>query len=203
MLLGHHPAAVAEIFGDAWPEPTDEDLALAWQPVDWVGINYYTRAVVRAAPDAWPDGSVRVRQPRSAYTEMDWEVYPQGLADTLAWFRDRYGPTPLYVTENGAAFHDYVDPEGGVDDEERVAFLDAHFRAASTAIEDGVDLRGYFVWSLMDNFEWAEGYSKRFGLVYVDYRSQERIPKQSARWFAGVIAANALAAQTPGAPIVV
>jgi beta-glucosidase len=97
-------------------------------------------------------------------------------------------------SKNGAAFHDYVDPEGGCDDEERVAFLHGHFAAAAEAIEAGVDLRGYFVWSLLDNFEWAEGYNLRFGIVYVDYRTQERIPKQSARWLQQVIAANALPA---------
>jgi beta-glucosidase len=194
MLLGHHPVAVAEIFGDAWPEPTDEDLALAWQPVDWVGINYYTRAVVRAAPDAWPDGSVRVRQPRSAYTEMDWEVYPQGLADTLAWFRDRYGPTPLYVTENGAAFYDPPTAGGAtLDDPLRVAYLRDHLRAVRGAIEDGVDVRGYYAWSLLDNFEWGHGYTKRFGIVHVDLETQRRTMKASARLYADVIRTNGAA----------
>ena len=99
-----------------------------------------------------------------------------------------YTDLPLYVTGNGAAFDDYVDPEGGVDDDERVAFLDGHLQAASEALADGVDLRGYFVWSLLDNFEWAEGYSKRFGIVYVDYRTQDRILKASAHWYRRLIA---------------
>lgn len=99
---------------------------------------------------------------------------------------------PLYITENGAAFHDYVDPEGDVDDEERVAYLDAHFRAAGEAVRQGVNLEGYMVWSLLDNFEWAEGYSKRFGLVYVDYPTQRRVPKSSARWYTEVIRRNGL-----------
>ena len=96
-------------------------------------------------------------------------------------------PLPLYITENGAAYHDYVDPEGDVDDYERIAYLRDHLDAAARAIEAGVDLRGYFCWSFLDNFEWAEGYQKRFGLVYVDYRTQQRIPKASAAYYASVI----------------
>jgi beta-glucosidase len=119
-------------------------------------------------------------------------VQPEGLTELLVGIREDYGEVPIYVTENGAAFYDYSDPEGGVDDEERVRFLEAHFAAAQKAIERGVDLRGYFVWSLLDNFEWAEGYSKRFGIVYVDYPTQRRIPKMSARWYSGVIARNGL-----------
>ncbi len=105
-----------------------------------------------------------------------------------------YGDFPLYITENGAAFYDYVDPDGLVNDTERVDYLRAHLAAAHAAIAQGVDLRGYFVWSLLDNFEWAEGYSKRFGLVYTDYRTQERIPKASAHFYREVISANALRA---------
>jgi beta-glucosidase len=115
------------------------------------------------------------------------------LTELLVRLANEYPRLPLYVTENGAAFHDYVDPEGGVDDEERIAFLDGHFRAAHAALSSGVDLRGYFVWSLLDNFEWAQGYSKRFGLIYVEYGTQRRVPKSSAAWFAGIIRANALA----------
>jgi len=102
-----------------------------------------------------------------------------------------YSGLPVYITESGASFDDYVDPEGGVDDTERVAYLAGYFAAASRAIASGVDLRGYFVWSLLDNFEWAEGYSKRFGIVYVDYRTQERIPKLSARWYRDLVSQHA------------
>jgi beta-glucosidase len=124
-------------------------------------------------------------------TEMGWEIDPSGLHDMLARLQREYG-VPLYVTENGAAFADVVGPDGGVADPQRVAYLDGHFRAALRALADGVDLRGYFVWSLLDNFEWAYGYSKRFGLVYVDYATQQRIPKDSARWFAQVTRRNGL-----------
>jgi beta-glucosidase len=123
---------------------------------------------------------------------MGWEIHPQGRHDVLVRLHREYDPPPVYVTENGAAFADA--PAGGeVHDPDRIAYLDAHFRAAARAIADGVDLRGYFVWSLLDNFEWALGYSKRFGLVYVDYATQERIPKDSARWYAEVARRNGVA----------
>jgi beta-glucosidase len=123
---------------------------------------------------------------------MGWPVEADGLLELLLRLDREYTKLPLYITENGAAFHDYADPEGGVDDEERVTFLEAHFRAAREAIERGVNLKGYFVWSLLDNFEWAEGYSKRFGIVYVDYPTQRRITKKSARWYSEVIRRNGL-----------
>ena len=123
---------------------------------------------------------------------MGWGIEHDGLTELLVRIARDYPAIPMYVTENGASFYDYVDPEGEVDDTERIAFLDAHFRAAHAAIQAGVDLRGYFIWSLMDNFEWAHGYSKRFGLIYVDYLTQTRILKQSASWYAGVARANAL-----------
>jgi beta-glucosidase len=203
LTKGAYPADMVEHHGAVtdFAFVRDGDLGAISAPLDFMGINYYEQHRVADDP-ADPRGSVKLPDP-GPLTAGGIGIHPDGLRAILVRVSRDFTDVPLYVTENGAAFHDYVDPEGGVDDEERVAFLDAHFRAAATAIEDGVDLRGYFVWSLMDNFEWAEGYSKRFGLVYVDYRSQERIPKQSARWFAGVIAANALAAQTPGAPIVV
>jgi len=99
---------------------------------------------------------------------------------------ENYGPVPLYVTENGASFNDYIDPEGRVNDQERIDYLSAHLAAAAESIRRGVDLRGYYIWSLLDNFEWAHGYSSRFGLIYVDYRTQTRIPKASAAWFRGI-----------------
>jgi beta-glucosidase len=125
-------------------------------------------------------------------TAMGWPVDPEGLTEILVRIREEYADIPLYVTENGRAVHDYVDPEGDVDDEERISYLDAHFRAAREAMDRGADLRGYMVWSFLDNFEWAEGYSKRFGLVFVDYGTQRRIPKASARWYSEVIGRNGL-----------
>jgi beta-glucosidase len=118
---------------------------------------------------------------------MGWEIRASSLRDLLLSVRRTYGDVPLYVTENGAAYHDSVGPDGTVDDPRRIEYLDAHIRAALEAAAEGVDLRGYFVWSLLDNFEWSEGFDRRFGLVYVDYATQRRIPKRSARWYARVI----------------
>jgi beta-glucosidase len=123
---------------------------------------------------------------------MGWTIEPEGLTEILLRVLRDYGDIPIYVTENGAAFYDYVDPNGAVRDPERIDYLRGHFAAAHAAIAQGVDLRGYFVWSLYDNFEWAQGYGQRFGLVFTDYRTQERILKESAHWYRDVIAANGL-----------
>ena len=132
-----------------------------------------------------------MRQDRHAHTEMGWEVYPPALTDVLVWVKQRYGDVPLYVTENGAAFYDPPVAEGGeVDDPLRVAYFRDHLRAAHEAIRRGVDLRGYFAWSLLDNFEWSAGFAKRFGIVHVDLKTQLRTPKRSARFYADVIRTN-------------
>lgn len=130
----------------------------------------------------------RILPPTGARTAMDWEIEPTGLLDVLLRIHTGYRRLPLLVTENGAAFDDRVGADGKVHDANRIQFLDGHLRAAHAALERGVDLRGFFVWSFLDNFEWAEGYAKRFGLVYVDYPSQRRIPKDSGYWFRDVIA---------------
>ncbi len=199
LLRGAYPADlrenVAAVSDLAFVRDGDEKAIAA--PIDLLGVNYYRRTVVRAGqiPDTSPVwvGSAEVEEVGTGRptTEMGWEIDPSGLYDMLTRLQREYA-VPLYVTENGAAFADVVGPDGGVADPERVAYLDGHFRAALKAIADGVDLRGYFVWSLLDNFEWAYGYSKRFGLVYVDYATQQRIPKDSARWFAGVTRRNGL-----------
>ncbi|MGZ5428788.1 MAG: family 1 glycosylhydrolase, partial [Thermoanaerobaculia bacterium] len=155
---------------------------------DFLGVNYYTRGVVKDDPKALPTRASRVRQDGALHTELDWEVYAPGLLDTLTWVKSRYGNIPLYVTENGAAFSD--PPEAGPDgiaDPLRVAYLRDHLRATREAIARGVDVRGYFAWSLLDNFEWSHGFSKRFGIVHVDFATQRRTPKASARFFADVI----------------
>jgi beta-glucosidase len=132
-----------------------------------------------------------VRQPHATYTETGWEVYPRGLTDILVWVRQRYGGLPLYVTENGAAFLDPPRiPGDTIEDPLRVAYLREHLQATRAAIDQGVDVRGYFAWSLLDNFEWALGYSKRFGIVHVDFETQRRTPKASARFYSRIIADN-------------
>ncbi|MEP7086194.1 MAG: family 1 glycosylhydrolase, partial [Gemmatimonadota bacterium] len=133
----------------------------------------------------------RVRQSLHVHTEMDWEVFPAALTRVLIWIKERYGDIPLYITENGAAFQDAAHvADGGVDDPLRVSYFREHLRAAHDAIEQGVNLRGYFAWSLLDNFEWSYGYGKRFGIVHVDFDTLERTPKASARFYSEVIASH-------------
>ena len=193
LFLGGYPEELKEIFGEAWPEHPEAELRALREPVDFVGINYYTRSVTCDDPGAPPVRAGRVRQPRHTHTEMDWEVYPQALTDVLTWVTRRYGRVPLYVTENGAAFYDppSTDESGGaIYDPLRIVYYREHLRACRRAIEAGVDLRGYFAWSFLDNFEWGYGYSKRFGIVHVDFETQQRTPKASARFYAEVIKSN-------------
>jgi len=200
ILRGSYPedlvADVASVLDQSHVQ--DGDLEAISAPLDFLGVNYYTRAVVRAGKPAEGltelVGSEFVERVDRGLpkTEMGWEIDPQGLYDTLFRLHSDYPPVPLYVTENGAAMPDEVAVDGGVHDQSRVDYLDAHIRSAHRAIEDGVDLRGYFVWSMLDNFEWAEGYSKRFGIVYVDYETLVRTPKDSYGFYADVIRRNGL-----------
>jgi beta-glucosidase len=189
-LLGTYPPELQEIFGDAWPHWPADDFELIRQPLDFVGINYYTRSVTRAAR-TYPLNAEAVRQDGAVYTETGWEVFPQGLTDTLLWFKRTYGDVPVYITENGAAFPDPPQVhDGAVHDPLRVAYLHGHLLAVLDAIRQGVDVRGYMLWSLMDNLEWSLGYSKRFGMVHVDYDTLVRTPKDSARFYSEVVATN-------------
>ncbi len=196
-LLGSYPPELKEIFGDAWPDFPAEDFELTNQKVDFVGINYYTRAVLRAAPGAGMLENEPVLPP-GEYTTMGWEVYPEGLRTLLNRVHRDYAFPAYYITENGAAFPDVVEPDGTIHDARRVAFLQGQFAAAAQAIRDGVPLRGYFIWSLMDNFEWGHGYTQRFGIVHVDYATQQRRLKDSARWYRQFLAARAAGALAPG-----
>ncbi len=189
-VLGSYPTELADIFGEGWPEHSAEDMARIRQPLDWIGVNYYTRSVTSDDPSNYPVREGRVRQERHAHTEMGWEVYPQGLTDTLVWVRERYGDVPLYVTENGAAFYDAPSSDDLVEDPLRVRYYREHLRAVHQAIASGVDVRGYYAWSLLDNYEWSHGFSKRFGIVHVDFHTQRRTPKASARFYASVIRTN-------------
>ncbi|HVT58508.1 MAG TPA: GH1 family beta-glucosidase [Thermoanaerobaculia bacterium] len=186
-----YPVEMKELFGEAWPDFPAADFAAIAAPIDFVGINYYTRAVTRADPAKLVERAARVRQPEAIYSETGWEVYPQALTDLLLWFRDRYGSTPVYITENGAAFYDPPSAiRGEVDDPLRVHYLREHIRAVGRALAKGVDVRGYFVWSLLDNLEWSLGFSKRFGIVHVDFSTQQRTPKKSAYFYREVIKSN-------------
>ena len=193
-LLGSYPPELQEIFGDAWPDFPAEDFQLTKQPVDFVGINYYTRSVVKHDDEGYPCHATRVRQANVTHTETDWEVYEQGLVDTLMWFKRRYGDLPLYITENGAAFYDPPVAESDmVEDPLRVTYLRKHLRSLHQCIEAGVNLKGYYAWSLLDNLEWSLGFAKRFGLYHVDYATLKRTPKASAKFYAKVIETNGVA----------
>lgn len=190
-LLGSYPDEMQEIFGDAWPSHSADDFTLIRQPLDFLGINYYTRSVTRHDDTARPVRASGVRQPGARYTETGWEVHPESLTRVLLWVTERYGRLPLYITENGAAFPDPPTVEADThDDPLRVDYYRTHLRAAWDAIQQGVNLRGYCAWSLLDNFEWSLGYEKRFGIVHVDYATQRRTPKASARFYADVIRTN-------------
>jgi beta-glucosidase len=206
VLLGHYPERLKEVFGPAWPEWPAVDLELIKQPIDFIGVNYYTRSVTRHEPNNWHLQAAAVRQKQATYTETGWEVFPQALTDTLLWVKERYGNPPVYIMENGAAFFDPPTAEDGrVSDPLRVNYLQKHIRAIHAALEAGVDLRGYCVWSLLDNLEWSLGFSKRFGIVHVDFETQQRTLKDSARFYAEVIAThgeilNQLAPVAPAQP---
>jgi beta-glucosidase len=190
VLRGEYPAELPDIFGEAWPTIEADDMELVCQPLDFIGINFYKRGVTRHDPTAWPIEASLVPQPQHAFTVLgpDWEVYPPAQTDVLTWFRDRYGDIPVYITENGAAFYDAPVPVNGVvDDPLREHYLREHLRAVHAAMQQGVDVRGYYVWSLLDNFEWSAGYHPRFGIVHVDFQTLQRTPKRSARFYADVI----------------
>ncbi|MEW2133673.1 GH1 family beta-glucosidase [Streptomyces sp. NPDC005435] len=184
VILGHYPDGIGELM----PGDTEEDARIIGEPVDWYGINYYapTRVGAPEGTDTEFGGvTVPAELPFSLkeiegypVTDFGWPVVPEGLTELLTGFRGRYGDRlpPVVITENGCSYE-------GLDDQDRITYLDAHVRALHGALTAGVDVRGYFVWSLLDNFEWAEGYARRFGLVHVDFATRERTPKASYRWY--------------------
>ena len=192
VLRGSYPADMLDWYGQQVPIDfiRDGDLRAISAPTDFLGINYYETKTVAADP-AEPYHQARVLPVAGRRTAGGLDVRPAALGRILRRVQGWTG-LPLYITESGAAFHDYVDPEGGVDDLERVSYLRDHFAETLSAIQDGVDVRGYFIWSLLDNLEWADGYSRRFGLIFVDFGTQARIPKASARWYQQLIAARAI-----------
>ncbi|MEU3861907.1 GH1 family beta-glucosidase [Streptomyces sp. NPDC028722] len=191
VILGRYPEGMDALM----PGDVEADLRVIAEPVDWYGVNYYAPTRVGAPRDGdseyggvrLPAGlpfSVREIEGRPV-TDFGWPVVPEGLTQLLTDFRDRYGDRlpPVVITENGCSYE-------GVDDRERIAYLDGHIRALHTALAAGVDVRGYFVWSLLDNFEWAEGYARRFGLVHVDRETLRRTPKASYHWFRDLLRAQ-------------
>jgi beta-glucosidase len=188
VLLGRYP----DPFADMMPGPVDDDLALVAQPLDFYGLNYYNPIGVRAAtggdavlPFEYTD--------LSGYptTDFGWPVVPSALTELLVEMKARYpGIPPVIITENGASYGTGPDENGVVDDQPRIDYLDSHLRAVSDAVARGVDVEGYYCWSLLDNFEWAHGFTQRFGLVHVDYDTLVRTPKRSFEWYADVVRAH-------------
>jgi len=215
LFRGSYPADMLEHYRDRAPGFTvvrDGDMEVISAPLDFLGVNYYSPGTMAArsriadamaagycvtAAEADPIlsdlGVLPVSRPDFRRTEMGWEIEPAGLTELLKRIHQEYQAIPIVITENGAAFSDYVAPDGTVRDPDRIRYLDGHLRAVLRARDAGVDVSGYFVWSLLDNFEWAHGYSKRFGLVWVDYPSGTRIPKDSFRWYSQTVRARALA----------
>ncbi len=188
IFKGEYPAAVGRLLRTVNRDIRPDDFTLIAQPIDFVGVNNYSRMIVERTLNPVPGfRPVDPTYPEARFTDMGWEVYPKGLYEVLTWIRDEYRNIPVYITENGAAFPDElreVDGRATVDDPERTRFLQEYLQAVARAMADGCDVRGYFVWTLMDNFEWAYGYSKRFGLYYTDYSTQRRILKSSGAWYA-------------------
>ncbi len=185
LFKGSYPADMFELLGE--PECKPGDMETIAKPIDFLGINYYQRAVVGDGDD--PLLHLRYLHPEGEYTAQDWEVSPEGLYHLLTQIARDYNPPPMYVTENGAAYDDVLE-DGQVHDEQRRSYIQRHLEQVLRACQGGVDVRGYFAWSLLDNFEWAWGYDKRFGIVYVDYPTQQRIVKDSGRWYQQVAKNN-------------
>lgn len=191
IFRGRYPDDMIAWYGKLVPPIEPGDLRTIAAPVDFLGVNYYTRRIIAHDPrgdflqvrrEIWPF------VPRADYEE--WEVNPEGLYRLLVRLNREYGRTPLYITESGTPLPDRLEPDGACHDPARIEYLSRHAAAVWQAIQDGVDVRGYFAWSIMDNFEWSLGYTKRFGLAYVDFRDQSRIVKDSGRWYGAVSKAN-------------
>jgi beta-glucosidase len=173
------------------PPIQEGDLAIISTPIDFLGVNYYSRNLIRGNTETETtndEGYETISPiPGSSYTEMGWEIFPEGLTNILTRIHREYTPKAMVVTESGAAFPDQLDASSTVHDQQRIEYLRAHIEHVAEAIRQGAPMKGYTVWSLMDNYEWAEGYRKRFGLVYVDYPTQRRIIKDSGHWYANFI----------------
>ncbi|MBV9452029.1 MAG: beta-glucosidase [Streptosporangiaceae bacterium] len=204
LLHGRYPAQASPALAPPDELIADGDMAAICQPLDFLGVNYYSPVFLRAGDPADlrrneepargdVPGVVVYRPDWIERTAMDWLIDPDGLYELLLRLTADAPDLPLYITENGCAAEDYVNPEGVVNDVERVSYLQKHLHAAARAINDGANLAGYYVWSLLDNFEWGWGYQKRFGIVFVDFGTQRRIPKASSRFYSEVVRSNSVA----------
>lgn len=182
LFKGVYPADMVALLEPYLPPIELTAVHAAAVPLDFLGVNYYLRDVVLHDDHELPLQVRHISPEGAAKTALGWEIFPEGLTTLLVRLQQDYAPPALYITENGAAFDDEVSADGTVSDPQRIAYLKSHLAAVAEAIAQGATVKGYFAWSLMDNFEWSHGYSKRFGLIYVDYATQQRIPKQSA-WY--------------------
>jgi beta-glucosidase len=191
LLRGSYPGDVWEMMGMLFPPLEESDLKTIAEPLDFLGVNYYTRSVVSYNADFPLVQASPVLPDGSEYSLM-WEIYPPGLYELLLRLKNEYGQKELYITENGAPFADGIDFDGRIRDYRRIRYLRDHLHQVHRAFEEGVGIRGYFAWSLLDNFEWALGYQMPFGLVHVDFDTQHRTVKESGRWYSQVTRANGL-----------
>jgi beta-glucosidase len=176
-----YPSEMVKLFGKDAPDVIPGDMELIQEQTDYLGVNNYRRSVVAAGTDLPPVNMKRTNPP-GEYTEMGWEVYPEGLYKILKWVHTNYPVAKIIVTENGASFTDIVSPDGRIHDDRRINYISEHMKQAHKAMREGVPLKGFFVWSTLDNFEWAYGYSRRFGVIHVDYETQRRTIKDSGRF---------------------
>jgi beta-glucosidase len=192
IFQGRYPAYLMEWLGPIAPKVSDGDLAIIQQPLDFLGLNYYFTSEISysAGGGQLKSAQKMLTLPSMGSTDVGWGFYPAGLRSALLRAKDVLGDLPIYITENGAAVQDVADADGYVEDRERVNYLRQHLVEVHKAIQAGVNVRGYFIWSLMDNFEWAMGFKPRFGIVRVDYATLKRTPKLSAHWYSDVIANN-------------
>jgi len=191
IFKGAYPKDILKMTEGIFPEIQPGDMQTISEPLDFLGVNYYSRAVMKQNSDEFLIGAEQVYPEGNEYSQM-WEIYPEGFYDVLTRVHAEYHPKEILVTENGVCVPDGVDFDGRIRDERRIRYLGSHIREMHRAIEDGVPVRGYFHWTLMDNFEWAFGYRMRFGLVYVDFETQKRTIKDSGRWFARLAESNRL-----------
>lgn len=191
IFKGCYPAYLREWIGEQWPDFPADDLSIISQPIDFLGMNYYfTTKVSHAINDEFRASAQNVSADGWGFTQVGWGIEPRGLAKGLKMLRDEYGNPPVMITENGTAALDVPDETGYVNDVARIRYLREHLTTLSDCIKDGCNVQGYYIWSLMDNFEWASGFTPRFGIVRVDYDTQKRTPKRSAHWYKKVIAEN-------------
>jgi len=195
VFKGIYPQGFVDWMGPMWPDFPAEDMAIIRQPIDFLGVNFYYGETVSYSPKGLLKLSTETYvDPGWGITEKGWGVCPSQLTALLISIKENYGNPPVFITENGMCMNETMDEDGVFDDQVRINYLRAHIRAAHKALTQGVDLRGYYVWSLMDNFEWADGYSQRFGLVRVDFDDpqRKRTPKASFGWYRDVIQKNAV-----------